>query len=414
VAFRNDGAFPVKAQLPFSGSPAFSFSEHNAEVTLGVGEGRGGSVLPDSGRKFDGDLRLTVAHNRYEDTTVKLVGECHEDAIHFEDLPEEQSEKHLLGECVVGVKKEVVFSVANRSPRAIRFVWKCDDTTVTISPSVGHIASKQSRSICLSVLTTEPQDFRESPLSVTMESQAIQYRDGEGDGGGADGGAPSSSVVDWDDRKIRVRWDKADGASGDSRAARKVSEVIPEPPFDVVPNGSSTHSLEVVGRSDIVKFEGPPEENVLKTTLMFQTRTFSFPLKNIGTAPLEFRAALFSNEDGAESMSEGVTPPADGGDGDDDEPFSVSPSNGNVLSGDSQNVTVRFAPKDVGAQERLLKISIPHVAEGTSSPSLRVRGASQCPAVHFEVAFSDYLTRERSPEIPGPGGVPGPLNPSTR
>jgi hydrocephalus-inducing protein len=96
-----------------------------------------------------------------------------------------------------------------------------------------------------------------------------------------------------------------------------------------------------------------------KATPMFQSRSFSFPLKNTSTARMDFRFTVCS---------------ADGAAVDDSGLYTVSPQGGVVPPGEEATITVTFSPTEVDECARLLVADIPHLAEGVEVLARQLNG----------------------------------------
>eukprot|EP00966_Prymnesium_polylepis_P164582 3805029-Prymnesium_polylepis.1 len=137
--------------------------------------------------------------------------------------------------------------------------------------------------------------------------------------------------------------------------------------------------------------------------MMFQTRVHTFALANSGPVELSYSLAVRNSDGGPEPL-----PPKDA-------PFSVSPRSGKIAPGSTASVTISFAPTEVDTFARLLEVSCPNLAPGTSPPSITLAARSERPYCHMEMQQSDYLRAgRRSPDMPGPDGSLGPLDPSTK
>jgi len=86
-----------------------------------------------------------------------------------------------------------------------------------------------------------------------------------------------------------------------------------------------------------------------------------------------------------------------------------------VPPGETVQVTVSFSPAEVDTFQRKLTCVCKNLQPDASAPTLVVSGKSSRPWAHFEIAESDYVRAgRRSPDMPGPDGSLGPLDPATK
>jgi hydrocephalus-inducing protein len=155
----------------------------------------------------------------------------------------------------------------------------------------------------------------------------------------------------------------------------------------------------VVAISDHPKYECPQAPIVFKNTLMFQSRSFSLPLKNTCNATIDI---VWS------------TVPADPDD-DDEPPFTITPEASKVQPGETQLFTVKFAPLEAEKFKWKLVGKIPWLHSSLKQPSIDLIGESSRPLCHFELLESDYISGgRRNSELRGPDGKIGPLDPRTK
>ena len=177
---------------------------------------------------------------------------------------------------------------------------------------------------------------------------------------------PLSQVPDWDDRMKSIRWVKnrtvATAPEGGNReiadtgapalpAKRKVIETEPEPPHSDVENGSREVELVVSAVADYAKYECPIREVSFKDTLMYQTRVYSFPLRNTGSIVLLYRWGIVDGDGSSLSphssqlhLDETGSVISEGGEV---VPFSISPVSSEIAAGQEATFTMRFSPLDV-------------------------------------------------------------------
>lgn len=123
-------------------------------------------------------------------------------------------------------------------------------------------------------------------------------------------------------------------------------EVDPEPEFEVLAEGGAEGggaappaempSLQLTAKCAFGTLECTTTAVAFRPTMMFQTRTFSFPLKNTGGVSLRYAWAMGAAED----TPAGQPRPSAA-------PFSVSPSSGSIPPGGTQQIQASFHPEEV-------------------------------------------------------------------
>lgn len=278
-----------------------------------------------------------------------------------------------FGSIAVGETKHITFSLTNLCTSTLRFHWM-SVSSLSFMPSVGHIKPNCSKDITVAFTSSQPH---------SLISQKVVGRMCE-----INFTTPLSKVADWDDSMKSVHWVKlpssstatanstreeatctptsmsASCSSGPSRqiptpAKKKVVETEKEPLHDVMEDSSRDIILSVHGVIDYVKYECPVKSVAFKDTLMYQTRVYTFPLKNVGNTYLEYCWSIWK-EDGSTPSPPPSQLQLDGrgsvaSEGGEVLPFTVSPTFGSVLPDNEVEITVRFSPLDVKASAYLLR-----------------------------------------------------------
>ena len=79
------------------------------------------------------------------------------------------------------------------------------------------------------------------------------------------------------------------------------------------------------------------------------------------------------------------------------------------------SISVSFSPTEVDHFQRVLECDAPNLAPGTPLPRIAISGRSLRPYCHMEMQEADYVRAgRRSPDMPGPDGSLGPLDPATK
>ena len=240
-----------------------------------------------------------------------------------------------------------------------------DITSLTFMPSMGHIKPNCSKDITAAFTFSTPYSLTSHKLVGKM--CRINFS------------TLLSEVPDWDDSMKSVQWVNmpmttaianttreetnltptslmTSSTSGLCRqmatpAKKKVVETEKEPLHVVMEDTNTEIVLSVHGIIDYVKYECPVKSITFKDTLMYQTRTYTFPLKNAGNTNLEYGWSIWKEDGSVPSplptqlqldrrgsvVSEGGVVL----------PFSVSPTSGFIHLDSEVQITVRFSPLDV-------------------------------------------------------------------
>ncbi|CAH1779299.1 unnamed protein product [Owenia fusiformis] len=483
LTLTNDGTLPCKVDIdlvdpddvytlrPLEGTMAVmadpdaltgetSRLPHTASVIVNVGDTANFEVIygPTASVRSQGNIRLSVVNNQYEDSIVQIVGEGYEDDITLDNIhsiattadPENQEgnnadddvaaakSNHIrFGDCYINEPRTLTFTMTNHSKTdCVRFLWP-EQPQIKFAPQVGHLHAECTKDMSITFKTDAPKSLEE--LSVPCKITKITFD------------KPNNEIADWDDRMRTVKWVDVTPpvpATADSSmkpttplsqpgyssvpprpAKKKVIETEPEPSFQEIAESARTLDLLVSANADFCKYKVKSEPVKFKDTLMFQTRVYEMNLTNKGNISMDFnwqvvmedftmaRSVTFANELERPESRAGSTTPSSLSSDNMYVPFSIEPENGTILSGKKQSFTVKFSPLDVNDYEARLLCSIPNLEEGKQGPAIALKARSLLPYCHFELEASDYLTSaRRNPEMRGPNGAPPgtTLDPNTR
>lgn len=315
-----------------------------------------------------------------------LSGEGYQEDVTFDHLPNDAMEELRLQDGPVGRPVQAVFALRNHSTtKSFRFRWPApgapgSNPHLSFSPAVGHLLAGSSKDVTLTFTADKPVKLQ--PQDVKLALVQIVH-------------AADAQPVDWDDRSVVVDYGLPPGTDGQP-AAR------PEPEPKVTDAAGSTRELllRVYATADNAKYACEEGPIIFKPTMMFQTRSYTFPLTNKSSARMDFKFTV--------TLADGVT--ADGS-----ELYTVSPAGGAIEAGASLPITVKFSPTEVDDCSRVLTCHIPHLDASCEPLARPLSGRVLRPWAHFELPDSDYLSAaRRSPDMPGPSGIIEPLDPATR
>lgn len=234
-------------------------------------------------------------------------------------------------------------------------------------PSLGHLRPKTSKTITVTFKTIKPLALKAQKVVGKLWKISFQK--------------PLSEVPDWDDRMKSVQWVIAsqpqppppapavlENASINSIPAssssaskppqnaplkKKVVETEKEPSHQVVEDSHRDVELSVTGIADFCKYECPIHDIRFKETLIYQTRSYTFPLKNTGRIELHYHWTILFQESRPSSYTEDKESSIESRD-DTPLPFTVSPMSGTIMPDKETDITVRFSPLRVMEARYLL------------------------------------------------------------
>ena len=238
--------------------------------------------------------------------------------------------------------RQVVFTLTNRSQKnTVKFQWP-SLPSLNFTPSTGHIKPATSKDIAVVFKTlNKPQSFVAQKVSGKLYKISFSQ--------------PLSQIPDWDDRMKSVRWvnipppqTSLESSGADSvvpqstlakpalaPAKKKIIETDPEPACSIVDDSHRDLELLISAVADFAKYECPVEEIQFKDTLMYQSKVYSFPVKNVSLIPLTYEWVV-TDDQGHPLTVEGEM-----------NLFSITPSSGIIQPESEVSFTLRFSPLDV-------------------------------------------------------------------
>ena len=389
-------------------------------------------------------------------------------ALHHHPGDGDEHDDLQFGDVAMGQSKTVTFTLRNLSTTARKFSWQ-SVAGLTFSPSVGHLLPKSAKTVTatfapaeataheavpaslelqrirytaeyddwddsmkvVKYLTEEEFQARELALRAAAEAEARAKREAEeaaaaaaaeaeaaaskGKKGGKDKGkkpepepepAPAPAEEEAAPAADEPALSPMTPGGGSPNRRRKVIDTEPEPEHELLPppepaEGEEPAAAEpplqllISGKCEFGALECETSTLAFRPTMMFQARSHTFELRNTGA--VELSVAWHIEAEGKE------------------DPFSVSPQEGVIAAGEAMQVTVTFSPQEVDSFARALHCSCSNLAEGQPPPTVQLSGKSKRPYCHFELAEGGYVREgRRSPEMPGPDGSLGPLDPATK
>ncbi|GMF21897.1 unnamed protein product [Phytophthora lilii] len=417
LALRNDGILPATVLFSIQTNPSFLFALGNGSVVVPPKANETLTLQFRPQKAHDeptsSQLKLTVQNNPFEETTFKLLGTGYREDLVFEDLPRGHDDELYFddirlpdnihgadgkeegppsSESILIAKDTKVFSLCNLSSGVVRFEWP-NVAPFYFFPGVGHLRPKAHKLIRATFEPSEKVIYQAHRIS--LQTQRISYKSSSGNRSDENG---------WDESIQTVSFD---GQAGSGTAIKQMTE---EPEYEAI-GSPSTIVLNCFAAADLLAFECDSTSIAFRRTFMFQVCTHKITVHNKCKIRLVYSCRW---EQGTPNQSEVGSYPLISGGVDENCPFEVAPECGTIGGEASQVFLVKFAPMEVDEYHYCLCFDMPD-AQGDKITAMKVdvRGSSLRPACHFDVERSDYA-QWRAPNLVGPHGELGPLDPSVK
>ncbi|KAJ1558923.1 hypothetical protein HK096_003058, partial [Nowakowskiella sp. JEL0078] len=388
IVVRNEGIINAKYKIEWSSKKTDEF-QCKGTNSLHSLQPQASSIIdihckPTSIKKIEAELKIKVIDNNFEDLLIKLVGEGYLDDLTFDNLPDGENDEISFEDCHIGEVKQIVFNITNHSSEYIRVVWN-ENSEFQFSPSTFHIRPQNTRDLTVYFSPKQPIELNKVPLICKATKIKYSYQNFDSD---------------WDDRSKTLRW-LANETQNKSQT-KKITELVPEPQFEYLAS-TTEYLISASAFADFCAYECDVNSINFKNTLMFQTRVFKFLIQNSGRIMLRFDFKLYDDKGRiVGSFTE-------------DCPFSILPSSGTIVPGESVTITIKFSPLNVNDYEATIVGHIPNLSKDAKALQIQVSGTSIRPFCHFELEESDYITSERrTPEVGISSGIPTLLESNTR
>lgn len=407
----NDSVLPVSVTLSHKHVSDFNINPSNSNIIIKPLSSQPMTVLykPTSVRHAELSISMNVAENSKDSATIVFSADGASEDVILEGLIGNDGEI-VFRDCVVGKLAQISFQMRNIGSHDCRFVWNIP-SEITFTPKIGHLRTGCSKVITVSYFAERP--FKSISFKSSVQISQIELVD------------PNSS--DWDDsmkvtkyvkkmdlsvqtegkvedksldkssklpplsnakkgKNAVVKEEQAQSHmskddSSSKEALVKVSEVVPEPPCNIVKLKAREIPLKVILSADFVKYSIDTTEVTFSPTMMYQVRTVNVKLTNTSYVRYEYRwrIARFQSLRTEYSLTH-------------EPPFMIHPSSGYIEPGTHVMLQVKFAPLEVDDFVAKFVCEIPNLTD-QDPPSITVTGLSKRPLCHFTVETSDYLKR---------------------
>lgn len=379
------------------------------------------TFVPLAGESYSREIKLEIQHNPYAGLGILVTGDGYWEEVECFGLPGNREDTLWYEDGGFGIPRVVTFTLKNNlKDKHWRFAWPVIEN-LTFAPATGHLHAGASKTITATFNPTQAIQILDQVFNISLYN--IQFPEGV------------ETPPDWDSKDpdpVMIALAPTGGGKADPKAGKKDAKGgkpdpkakpldkgkkphkkggpepppqppdpdagPPEPPHQVVENSNKALTLKLHAVADSSRYECDCSGIHFKTTMMYQSRTHSFTVKNLSTAALPLRWQV-QKEDGNPGEHE----------------IYFIDSASEVQGGQTEIITVKFGPVEVEDCTRFLVCVIDFLEPGYQSVRIPLTGNIQRPWCHFKLPRSDYITGlRRDANLIGPNGYAGPLDPETK
>ncbi|EAX95386.1 hypothetical protein TVAG_449190 [Trichomonas vaginalis G3] len=363
---------------------------------------------PEKVRHSQIEISVKVEQNESQNRTIQFAGDGNREEILFDGLPNDDSEL-VFRESIIGSQQKITFTMRSVSQSTIRFVWgRLNDFTFV--PSIGHIRAGESKKVTVTFMSNKPVTYNSinqtlSALKIKLEDENCEHWDDSlkdtkfitrrekaqlkqlqvnppPEPKNTARKFPGHAKSRKESVKAQVNSEEED-FGGDPDELVKYVEVHPEPPFTPTKEKRDI-TLKISAASDLIKYNLDATTIEFPPTMMYTKVPSYFTMTNTCGISFTYRWFAFKFQ----SLR---------GDADVN-PFSITPSEGQLKPGESQTFTSIFIPKEVDEFSSIFRCEIPFLT--SALPELTMTGISRRPICHLGIDPNDYLTSgRRMPEF---------------
>ena len=354
IMLKNEGAVPATVQFDALKSDAFHFV---SPLTVII-EGKNYRTFniryePKEIKSNKYTLTLNTVHNPYESQKVMLLGEGYTESVILEDLPNNTEDELDFGDCIIKHTKRLKLTISNKTENTWKFEWLNTRAELKLIPSTGHLGGLKSKEISV-LMRSEAEVQLEEEITCNITQIELE---GEEEGGWDDSITETRMVRPSEHAGVMKKREeeakrkaeeieaalaakeKAKGKAPPKKEVKKdkkdkkeeeeikidmseeptmeLEDVIPEPLHSVIDKTEKTIMLKCKGVADYPKFQCEIDNIMFKPTLMYQTRSFKFSLKNVSLIALNYLFKIVDAQSGV--RNEG--------------PYTIIPKKGSIAAG---------------------------------------------------------------------------------
>eukprot|EP01022_Parablepharisma_sp_SALTPOND_P020800 TRINITY_DN386_c0_g1_i3.p1 TRINITY_DN386_c0_g1~~TRINITY_DN386_c0_g1_i3.p1 ORF type:complete len:4093 (+),score=589.86 TRINITY_DN386_c0_g1_i3:873-13151(+) len=435
IVLKNDGSLPATVQFDPIVSDVYSLASPNT-VTIQPKSYQNFELVfePKIVGEFKHMVNFVTVNNPYESQQVRVYAESYQEDVVFEDLPDNAEDELKIGDCIIDKPKKVQFTMVSKSDKHLRFEWLNYKKELRCYPRVGFLKPHASKTMvfvfrakapvkiqedtiwCKFIeiqpegkevpewddIMTETRMVRPSELKLLMAKRAEQeakiMEENEALSTQISAQKFASALVKMtkspEKKKEVAKKDLAKGAELPSASLKidetedlteEIEEPVKEPQVKLLEDSNKEVGLKCIATADYPKYECSVDKIYFKPTLMFQTRSYKFSVKNTSLISFDYYCKFTDAETGS----------IDAG------PYSIIPRKGIIQAGCEESFIIKFSPIDAeDSFERLLVISIPSLNPAQKPLVLEVDGSSERPICHFELSPSKYREKKEKDMAP--------------
>jgi len=436
IVLKNEGSVPATVQFDPIVSEIFSLVSNNS-ATIAPKSYQNFEILfePKTVAENKHVISFITVNNPYEAQKVKLYAESYQEEVVFENLPNNSEDEIKIGDCVIEKPYKIQFSISSKTDKTLRFEWLNYKKELKIYPRVGFLKPHAQKN-CIFVFKAK------SPVKIQSEPIYCRFSEIQSE-------KPNMEIPDWDDQVMETRMvrpselkmliqkraeeeqkmleeneslttqisaqkfaqniTKSKAAPDKTKKEAKkdlkkddkpteplkinesekpteeIQEPTKEPPVKIVENSNKEVGLKCIATADYPKYECSTDKIVFKPTLMYQTRSYKFSLKNKSLIAFEYTAKITDTETGT----------VDSG------PYNIIPRKGVIQAGCEEAFIIKFSPTEAeDSCERLLVLSIPNLDPSLKPLVIELDGSSERPICHFELPPSKYREKKEKDMAP--------------
>lgn len=376
------------------------------------------TFVPKAGEKYEREIKFDIQYNPYTNLSILVTGEGYWEEVECIGLPGNREDTIWFDDSGFGFPRTISLTLKNNLlDKHWRFAWPIIENFI-FSPATGHLHAGASKTILVTFFPKQAMkidtNFNISLYNITFFEEQDKFEDWDSPtpdfvmialvpppGASSEGGGGKDSKGGGKDPRSTKKPDPK------AKGGKKGEEPRPppldlndgpiEPAHEVVEGSNKALNLKLHALVDSSRYECDCNGIHFKTTMMFQTRTHSFTVKNLSITSLPLRWKIVKH---------------DSHPGENEIYFVDSPSE--VLGGAIEIITIKFGPTEVEDCTRLLVCDIDYLESGYTNISIPLTGNVQRPWCHFKLPKSDYISGlRRNADLLGPNGYAGPLDDET-
>eukprot|EP00884_Botryococcus_braunii_P008669 jgi/Botrbrau1/17803/Bobra.0127s0052.1 len=371
---KNDGGIPASAVIAMPAYGGFSFEGNTRQIQIKPHHSHRVTFCfaPVEAKSHQHEVTITVLGNPFEKTTVQLKGDSYSQAILVHGFTGEKEDELRLPDTAPSLPTCQHLTLENTTNKCFRFEWPAMPN-LTFAPAAGHLFPNANMDVLVKYLVDTPS--RLDKVSGNLVVVEVTFPEGTMTSSPwmAERVAPSSVAV-----PITTKA-KSASAKGDADKQGPPLACPSEPICTPISDSRKEIAFRVRANAEYAKIQCDTTPIVFAPTFMYQSRSFTFPMKNAASTLLKYLWQIKTTA----------------GDPDPSGPYKIQEASGILQAGESRDLTLLFMPTEVEDCSRLLVADVQCMDPGIVGPSRSIVGSVLRPWCHFELTPSNYLTSGR-------------------